>query len=40
MVLINFYKIISGNTPKVYIGSTAKTIEERLQQHEYDYKYF
>ena len=40
MVLINFYKIISSNTPKVYIGSTVKTIEERLRGHEYDYNKF
>ncbi len=40
MVLINFYKIISANSPKVYIGSTIKTIEVRLQGHEADFKRF
>ena len=40
MVLINFYKIVSSNTPKVYIGSTVKTIVTRLQEHEADYKRF
>ena len=40
MVLINFYKIISANTNMVYVGSTKKTLEERLQKHDRDYKYF
>ena len=35
--LINFYKITSTNTPKVYIGSTVKSIQERLLRHELDY---
>ena len=40
MVLINFYRIVSSNTEKVYVGSTEHTIEERLRGHEYDYKHF
>ena len=32
------YKIISGNTDKIYVGSTVKTIEERLLAHESSYK--
>ena len=35
--LINFYKITSNNTPKVYIGSTGHPIHERLLRHELDY---
>jgi hypothetical protein len=38
MTSINFYKITSANTDKVYIGSTEKDINERLKQHEQDYK--
>lgn len=32
------YKIVSDSTDKVYIGSTTKTLQERLQGHKYDYK--
>ena len=32
------YKIVSPSTDKIYIGSTVKTIEERLENHEEDYK--
>jgi len=32
------YKIISGSTDKIYIGSTVKTIEDRLSVHESGYK--
>jgi len=38
MTSINFYKITSTNTDKVYVGSTKKDINERLNQHEQDYK--
>ena len=34
------YKIISINTDKIYIGSTTKSLTERLQGHEYNYKQF
>ena len=40
MVLINFYKIVSSNTDKVYIGSTGKTLNERLSGHKHEYKKF
>ena len=40
MVLINFYSIVSNNSDKVYVGSTKKSIAERLNQHEKDYKQF
>ena len=32
------YKITSSNTEKIYIGSTSKSITERLERHEYNYK--
>jgi hypothetical protein len=38
MSSINFYKITSTNTDKVYVGSTEKDINERLNRHEQDYK--
>ena len=34
----NIYKIVSDRTDKIYIGSTVKSLEERLQEHEYDYE--
>lgn len=34
------YKIISNETDKIYIGSTTKTLDERLRTHKYDYKYY
>jgi hypothetical protein len=34
MTSINFYKITSANTDKVYIGSTKQDINARLQIHE------
>ena len=34
------YKIVCNITGEVYIGSTTKTLEERLRGHEYDYKHF
>jgi len=35
---VNFYKIVCNNTGAVYVGSTCKTIEERLQQHISNYR--
>ena len=32
------YKITSINTDKIYIGSTSKSLTERLRRHEIDYK--
>ena len=32
------YKITSINTDKIYIGSTTKSLTERLRCHEYNYK--
>jgi len=32
------YKITSGNTDKIYIGSTIKSLEERLDRHEENYE--
>jgi hypothetical protein len=40
MTSINFYKITSANTDKVYVGSTKKDINTRLQIHEAHYQYF
>jgi hypothetical protein len=40
MTSINFYKITSTNTDKVYIGSTEKDINSRLKKHEKDYRNF
>ena len=34
------YKITSINTDKIYIGSTSKSLTERLERHEYNYKAF
>lgn len=34
------YKIVSKNTDKIYIGSTKKTLDERLKKHERNYKSF
>jgi hypothetical protein len=34
----NVYKIISSSTDKIYIGSTIKTIEKRLSEHENGYR--
>ncbi len=34
------YKIVCNKTGLVYIGSTCKTLEERLKEHEYDMKHF
>jgi hypothetical protein len=40
MTSINFYKITSTNTDKVYVGSTKHDINERLKQHEANYRKF
>ena len=40
MTSINFYKITSTNTDKVYVGSTEQDINERLQKHETHYRLF
>jgi hypothetical protein len=40
MTSINFYKITSTNTDKIYVGSTEKDINTRLQNHEAQYRYF
>ncbi len=40
MTSINFYKITSANTDKVYVGSTEKDINSRLQIHETHYRLF
>ena len=34
------YKIVCNITGEVYIGSTTKTLNERLRTHEYDYTHF
>ena len=36
--MINFYRIVSPNTNKVYVGSTINTLEHRLQKHETSFK--
>lgn len=35
----SIYKIISSKTELIYIGSTTKTLAQRLAGHKYDYKY-
>ncbi len=40
MTSINFYKISSANTDKIYVGSTEKDINTRLKQHEAQYRNF
>jgi hypothetical protein len=32
------YKIIDNTSDLIYIGSTCKTLNQRLKKHEYDYK--
>ena len=34
------YKIVSNKTGLVYIGSTCKTLPQRIAQHERDYKQY
>ena len=34
------YKITDNTNDNIYIGSTCKTLEERLSRHKYDYKSF
>ena len=38
MTEYHIYKIKSSLTDKIYIGSTSKTLTERLRKHKYDYK--
>ena len=35
---INFYKISSEQTSDVYIGSTSRSLDVRLDEHRSDYK--
>jgi hypothetical protein len=37
---VNFYKIVCNNTGAIYVGSTVKTIEQRLQNHENHYRLY
>ena len=39
-MLCKIYKIKSNNTNKIYIGSTTKSLQERLKGHIRDYKKF
>ena len=34
------YKIVDNTSNMVYIGSTCKTLEQRLKQHQSNYKAF
>ncbi len=34
------YKIVCNKTGLIYIGSTCKTLDERLKKHEYDMEMF
>ena len=34
------YKIVDNTSDMIYIGSTCKTLEQRLKKHESDYKRF
>lgn len=34
------YKIVDNTNGNIYIGSTCKTLTQRLSQHKYDYKMF
>jgi len=34
----NIYKIVSDSTDKIYIGSTVKSLEKRLEEHENSYE--
>ena len=34
------YKIVCNKTGLIYIGSTCKTLNERLKKHEYDMNLF
>jgi len=36
----NIYKIVSDSTDKIYIGSTVKSLEERLEEHENNYEFW
>ena len=35
---MSIYKIVSDKTDRIYIGSTVKSLEERLDEHENDYE--
>ena len=35
---MSVYKLVSDKTDKIYIGSTVKSLEERLEEHENDYE--
>ncbi len=37
---MSIYKITSPHTDKCYVGSTTKTLEERLDRHERDYELY
>jgi len=39
-MLCKIYKITSNNTNKIYIGSTTKSLQERLKGHIRDYKQY
>ena len=39
-MLITFYKLFCKKTGKVYAGKTKNTLQERLHNHEYQYKIF
>jgi hypothetical protein len=38
MTSVNFYKIVCGETNRVYVGSTVQQLEKRLKGHESDYR--
>ena len=38
MILGKIYKIVSDSTDKIYIGSTSRTLAERLELHETTYE--
>ena len=39
-MLCKIYKITSNNTNKIYIGSTTKSLQERLKGHIRDFKQY
>ena len=39
-MLTRFYKIVSDNTEKVYVGSTRLSLQARLVWHEHDYSMY
>ena len=34
------YKLTSQSTPKIYIGSTLKTLTQRFNKHKYNYNFY